>query len=290
MYSQVVTVTPAYAKKLLASNKTNRKISKANCNRILTAMRNGEWKLNGESIVISKNEQLLDGQHRLTALVEYGSPLPMLMVFNADDSVFDTFDQNKLRNGADTLHVEGVQNSKECASILRLVFLNDNKLIGEGFAFQKVSNSQILQTAKAYPRYTEAASLAVQLAKSSVRGSIVWNKSIMGFLLLHNLMNPSEGADVFFEQLSTKIGWSSTSPAYVLDRYFSAVKGAASGRSAVRQQFTLIAATRTYLMARDNQEVSRIIINPGQKFPYLDFNPKGIPEPDEIVWPDCEGE
>lgn len=39
-------------------------------------MKSGAWVLNGETVKIASNGQLLDGQHRLNAVVESGQTVP----------------------------------------------------------------------------------------------------------------------------------------------------------------------------------------------------------------------
>ena len=55
-------------------------------------MQNGEWKLNGKSICFDWNGRLLNGQHRLSAVVRSGVPLTTLVVRGLDPALVPTQD------------------------------------------------------------------------------------------------------------------------------------------------------------------------------------------------------
>lgn len=67
--AKVETITPDIAKTMLGENVNNRRISHDNVNMFAREMRNGEWRFNGEAIKFSKDGRLLDGQHRLLAVI-----------------------------------------------------------------------------------------------------------------------------------------------------------------------------------------------------------------------------
>lgn len=70
MTSTVLIITPEMAKKYLQNMKTNRNISFARVNAYARDMERGAWQENGESIVFNKSGQLVNGQHRLAAIVK----------------------------------------------------------------------------------------------------------------------------------------------------------------------------------------------------------------------------
>ena len=76
--TEVVTVTPEMARKLLEQNSRNRKVSKGNYAQVLEAMTAGEWELNGEAIKSAREGTLLDGQHRCLVSAENDIPFQTL--------------------------------------------------------------------------------------------------------------------------------------------------------------------------------------------------------------------
>ena len=64
-------IGPDQAKAYLALNQVNRKVNSADVERYAEEMRMGRWKgVSGETIKISKSGRLLDGQHRLLAIIK----------------------------------------------------------------------------------------------------------------------------------------------------------------------------------------------------------------------------
>ncbi len=54
-------------------------------------------------IVIAEDEQVLDGQHRLFAIIEAGKPIQSLVVYGITPEAFRTIDTGIVRSGADAL-------------------------------------------------------------------------------------------------------------------------------------------------------------------------------------------
>ncbi|MBD0782996.1 hypothetical protein [Pseudoalteromonas maricaloris] len=61
------------------------------------AMSNGRWQYNGDSIRVSSDGRLLDGQNRLLACIESGVTIESNLVVGLEDNVFNTIDQGRVR-------------------------------------------------------------------------------------------------------------------------------------------------------------------------------------------------
>jgi len=122
-------VTPMVAKELLGLNNGNfRKVDK---NRVLAyakAMKNGKWKLNGATIV-TNGTMLLDGQHRLLAVIKSGVTIRSIVVRGLDADAM-TIDRGKPRSIAQWLSHSGYKNCNALASAARLCIAHDNGLWG----------------------------------------------------------------------------------------------------------------------------------------------------------------
>lgn len=127
------------AKVLLAMNRphqvgvvdTNRKIVKSRVARIARDILNGEWVLNNQAIGIGVGDFLLDGQHRLEALLLAAETNPDVTIeswvmWNADPKAMMTVDIGGNRVGRDQLAMLGIGNGSQVASALRLVWVYDN--------------------------------------------------------------------------------------------------------------------------------------------------------------------
>lgn len=82
-------VTPTLAASYLAMNKLNRDRSSGHVRRLADAMLSGAWKENGDTIVFNCG-RLIDGQHRLAAIIESGVTVKMLIVEGVDADAFTT--------------------------------------------------------------------------------------------------------------------------------------------------------------------------------------------------------
>lgn len=103
----VVAVTPLMAEEWLKMNTlgehSNRKFRATHANTFAQEMRAGQWRLTHQGIAFGTSGRLLDGQHRLTAIIESQTTQPMLVFINAPEDTFDNFDRGASRNMADVL-------------------------------------------------------------------------------------------------------------------------------------------------------------------------------------------
>lgn len=100
------TVTPEMAKDLLSRNDCpqQRKISKMHVREWVRLMRSGQWdNYTPEPIKVSENNRLLDGQHRLSAIVEYGVPVQMSVIRGCKEASFRNLDSGRRRAMKDRL-------------------------------------------------------------------------------------------------------------------------------------------------------------------------------------------
>lgn len=78
--TEVVLVTPEMAVKLLNGNEDNRKLRPSVVREYAIYMQSGQWRENGETIAITKKGTLLNGQHRLHAVIASGVSVKMVFV------------------------------------------------------------------------------------------------------------------------------------------------------------------------------------------------------------------
>lgn len=78
--ARVETVTPQQAAIWLSKNPNNRKSSPSRVDRLTQDMLNGTFVLNGESIILDDTGALMDGQHRLMAIIASGTDQKMVVV------------------------------------------------------------------------------------------------------------------------------------------------------------------------------------------------------------------
>jgi len=154
---QIETITPSMAKTYLSRNINNRSLTKNHLAFLKSEMLAGNFKLNGQSIVLGSTGRLLDGQHRLTAIIETGISIQSVVMHDVDESVFTTIDTGKQRGGYDALHIHGAKNSKHLASAIRKIldrFGSERRLIGSDT--HKIGNTEYVDFYKKNKRDLEA--------------------------------------------------------------------------------------------------------------------------------------
>ena len=110
-----INVTPEIAQHWLTFNTSNRELTQAKVKQFVIDMESGDWSKNGEPVKFAYGK-LLDGQHRLTAIVLSGVSIRMIVVHGLDSEVQVTMDTGRSRTPRDVLSIEG--QDKWSASIL----------------------------------------------------------------------------------------------------------------------------------------------------------------------------
>jgi len=93
----VVDVTPELAISWLYSNKRKRPFSNYRIQKLCVQMKTGRWRLNHNAIAFAKDGTLLDGLHRLLAVVSIGKTVPMIVVVNEPIENMDVIDNRYLK-------------------------------------------------------------------------------------------------------------------------------------------------------------------------------------------------
>ena len=120
---EILDVTPELAEQWLSKNSKNRNLRAQVIASYARDMQTGSWVLNGETVKISSAGQLLDGQHRLSAVVEAAVTVPMIVVSGVEASAMPTVDTGAKRTYADTLRLQGEENTSVLAAVTRRALL-----------------------------------------------------------------------------------------------------------------------------------------------------------------------
>lgn len=116
MKAAVEIITPHIAKEMLERMETNRPLSDTTAKRYARDMADGRWNNNGQGIVLSEDGTLLDGQHRLRAVLISQATLAMLVVRGVDKRTFITMDSGKTRTLSDVLAIQGYKYTVQTAA------------------------------------------------------------------------------------------------------------------------------------------------------------------------------
>lgn len=117
MFSKHVTITPELATDILANrNKTGRPLSRERVRRYLDDMQSGRWALNPQGISFAGSDalsDLVDGQHRMTAIKLSGAPQEVYAHFDVPPESVRVMDQGLTRTAAQLTAADLAEGSYE---------------------------------------------------------------------------------------------------------------------------------------------------------------------------------
>lgn len=211
----LMTITPAIASDWLNRNTRNRPLKKTLVQRIAREISEGRWQMNGDTIRLSDDGTLLDGQHRLHAIVAAGKSVESLVAFNIPSDSFLTIDTTRaVRNGGDLLALEGKKNAIATAATAKLAYAW--KRTGNPFnsnANVSPSAGQIRDFVEAHPSICDATSWIHGQGASLTN---LMQCSRMCFAMWRFQERDEDKAKEFFRQLRDGAGLDENSPVLAL--------------------------------------------------------------------------
>jgi hypothetical protein len=103
--SEMIFVTPEIAKQYLSLNEDNRRVRNTWVDYLAHSIKSGEWQSTHQGIGFSKSGRLLDGQHRLMAIVKANIPVYIMVTYGLDENVFSAIDNGIKRTDEDLTHI-----------------------------------------------------------------------------------------------------------------------------------------------------------------------------------------
>ena len=248
MQTYTVDVTPEMAKRWLEKhNHRNRSIRWKSVKLLATEMQRGRFVVNGDPIRFDKNRELLDGQHRLAAIVESGVILKnQLVVCNLDPGVMPTIDTGAKRSLYDQLKIDGIANAKELASAARICVCYEHNDLALSFNYP---DSEFSDYAHSHGSEIVAAIPGARRIYLAIGGSLAVYLAGLSYAITYD----KEKTDSFIEGVATGEGLKKGDPAltfrnYVLRNYAGGKRVRAPKASFQLQIF--IRALNAHLLGR----------------------------------------
>ena len=119
-----MTITPEVAASFLKHNTDNRNKRGWWVNGLANMIKRGEWIPTHQGVAFSKSGKLLDGQHRLEAIVEANIPVEMLVVTGVRDDAYKVLDNGIKRTLADLTGISQ-RTAEVCRVLARLAYGGD---------------------------------------------------------------------------------------------------------------------------------------------------------------------
>lgn len=244
-------------------NDRNRRIRASHVVTLARAMEHDRWLENGVPIAFSESGRLLDGQHRLHAVIKSGRAQWFSIVRGLPDSAYDTFDQGSVRTTADLLDARGEVSTPTLAAAARLLLIyRQTGHFGE--LRPAPSRDEIIRHVAAEPELRES----IAIAKPWQQQLRVMAPSL--FTVLYHLCAEKsiEDATHFFGCWATGLGFTGPDdPIYILRQRFD--------RDALLQQqiarlrdIQAALVFRAWNAARTGQRMKLLRWNPSNNEPF----------------------
>lgn len=208
---RVVIMTPALAKNILEiRNVSNRKVTPTNVRLIGKAMVEDKWDFNGDSIRFDENGNMIDGQHRLLAIINTGVSVPMVIMTGIKKDAFDTIDIGTKRSASDIFSINKIKNEVLTASVVKFIYAFKNgKYSANRNTVRNLQNHEIMDYYNSLPNIEESISFA---SKLKTKGQKLLAPSVLGGM--HYLLSEvdPEMATEFMQQLYVGSNLSENSP------------------------------------------------------------------------------
>lgn len=114
-------ITPKMAEEYLTHNTGNRPLSQRLIKTYVDIMNAGKWQISNDAICFDTEGKLLNGQHRLHAVIQSGVTCSFYVGRNFDTDAFSIMDNGKKRSAGDVLSIENINSPLRTAAVAKCV-------------------------------------------------------------------------------------------------------------------------------------------------------------------------
>lgn len=241
----VETVTPALARKYLATSRGNRRLNRNRVLQYAADMKRKAWSLNGESIKFGVKGELIDGHHRLEACIVAGVSFRTGVIRNGTTKL----DWGQPRTAADMLvelgQADCYRTAQRMCAIVRQIAQHCGHLQG-------LTVEEVLLLCEQYEphlvRIADMSTRRVSGAASGMRPSPVAAAVVV--FLAHSSGVSSQRQEHFVQQLHTKEELGHGDPALALLRFVATAEVDKKKRSTWELFHATCRAAQAYLESK----------------------------------------
>lgn len=218
----IIGVTPSLAETLLTRNGNNRPLTNGAVKKYAETMINGEWVYDGTALVFDKYGNLINGQHRLSAVFKSGKTIVFKIEIGYRSEIFTTMDIGRNRSGGDVLSIAGIENYALASTTANYVFNFSRGVTGTGARMLRVhhsgamTHSKLVEFVRANPEISDSISLFLSTKKKVNRyKNLIPPYMVTGFHYMFSKKN-EEDANNFIFKFMTGDNIAIDSPIYLL--------------------------------------------------------------------------
>ena len=258
-------ITPELASKWLERIPDyQRKIDPKQVKKLVTAITKNEWRVNGATIVFSDGLDLLDGQHRLTAIAQAGKPVQSLVCrgVSAEEEVFQTIGDEKARKVTDFMKGKNVI---VVAAVIRMYYMMLNGRWPVGSGQEAVPFVELLKLTKKWAPDIEAL-VAPMFQAGKVLGQLSFCTFLFFYYAKVQPWHDEARLAEFFGKIGTGLELTAQCPVYKLrQRFFGQISSSRMSRTVA--QAIIVKALHLYL---DHESSGNLKFEPNREdFPKL---------------------
>lgn len=167
----IETISPTIAARYLQRNHGNRQLITAHVNALARDMRLGRWMLSPQPICFAEGGDLLNGQHRLNAVILADVSIEIPVVRNLPDTASNTYDLHAARSPVAANLPAGFGDKALVNAMANLLWRRE--IAPDSLPRAKASAEELREILAAHPRLIELRTLArraVELGRASVLG------------------------------------------------------------------------------------------------------------------------
>lgn len=243
LITTVELITPEIAGDLLAANPHNRNVRAPIVARYARDMAAGRWALNHQAIGLSTSGEVLDGQHRLYAVIQSNTPVLMLVTRGLEDRAIPTIDVGMARRPGDVLGIAGEANANALAAACKLLWAYQRYGRWDSVHSARPSSHELFQVLEENPQLRDAVRGSRQALIPPSLSAVLW--VLFG-------QKDAQLRDYFFLALGDGIGLGGADPVYVLREKLSANRTARAKLGFVDIAHLII---QTWNLTRMNRQI-----------------------------------
>lgn len=270
--TEQVEVTPDMAREWLGTMAPNRNVSNTNLSNLVRAMEEGRWHQDGSPIKFDTRGQLIDGQHRLFAVVQTGMPQTFLVVWGVTPDAMTTLDTGKARNRADVLmiHDPTVTDVNNVAAATTIMLRWSRGLRNNNLRNEYVSNDEAVLF---YDANKEDIIDATRHGKRVQHAMGAGSNQAFALCYWLFATKDAEDAEFFWDRLIDGQGLELGNPIYALRELLRREANLPSTRDKMRADVVIALTIKAWNAFRQAESIQLLRFKPGGA------HPERFPEP-----------
>lgn len=253
------TISPKRAKELLDRNPQNRPMRMRWVDRLAKIIAAGAWQETAETIKINCNGDLIDGQHRLAAIIAANTSVRTWVAYNVPQEAFAAIDQGHTRTLGDVLARNDESNYIKLAAAIRWV----QTLFGKHPSRKRdtVEPHQAMEILRKYPTLRDSVSYACGCSAQHLLA-----QSMIGALHFLFSRKDKELATMFFERIGDGDGLTRQQPLWRLRDRLIKIK---ADQAYMPQEVIAAFVIKTWNATREGQQIGVLKFLEGESMPVI---------------------